>query len=295
MDTKIKAGISACLLGQKVRYDGQDKLDHYLRDTAGRFFEWLPVCPEVECGLPVPREAMRLVGAAESPRLDELGREDLCGFVFKGKSPSSGYLTAKIYSEDGVPYAKGSGLFAAAFTKRFPLIPAEDDCRMRDPDIRENFIERVFVFHRWKEFIRGGGGAAGLVEFHTRHKLMIMSRSPADLYKLGRIVASAGKSRGPALTDSYISALTEILKKKSSVKKHVNVMDHAAGYFKKQLDSDGKKELREIIENYRQGLLPVLAPLTLFNHYIREYKQDYLASQYYFNPHPLELRLRNSP
>jgi len=192
MKDRIKLGISACLLGEKVRYDGGHKLDRYLKDTLGQFIEWVPVCPEVESGLPVPREAMRLVGSLEVPRLlksrsgedytdhmlrwaekrlSEFEREDLCGFIFKSKSPSSGLRGVKVYGSSDIPRHTGTGIFAKAFMEKFPYTPVEDDGRLSDPDLRENFIERVFIFKRWKEF-RGKGSARDLIEFHTGHKLL---------------------------------------------------------------------------------------------------------------------------
>src|SRR5512135_121000 len=173
---KIKLGVSSCLLGEKVRYDGGHKLDHYITETLGRYVDWVPVCPEVEYGLPVPREAMHLSGTAEAPRLvgsrtgvdhtdgmnmwarqrlDELEKERLCGFIFKSRSPSSGMRGVKVYGGSGRPSNSGIGIFAAAFMQRFPLVPVEDEGRLHDPSLRENFIERVFVLRRWKQVSSG--------------------------------------------------------------------------------------------------------------------------------------------
>jgi len=203
---KIKLGISSCLLGNKVRYDGGHKLDHFLTDTLGRHVDWVPVCPEVECGLPIPREAMRLVGDPEHPRLitirtkvdlsgrmaawakkkvAELETQDLCVFVFKSRSPSSGMRGVKIYTDAGMPNATGSGLFARAFMNRFPLLPVEDEGRLHDPGLRENFIERVFVYQRWQDYVREDGSLGELVSFHTRHKLLLMSHSLKHYTELG--------------------------------------------------------------------------------------------------------------
>jgi uncharacterized protein YbgA (DUF1722 family)/uncharacterized protein YbbK (DUF523 family) len=311
---KIKIGISACLLGEKVRYDGQHKLDHFLKDTLGQFVEWIPVCPEVECGLSVPREAMRLEGDPAAPRLmtirtrvdltekmhswtlrriKELEKEELCGYVFKSKSPSSGMERVKVYNDKGVPRKVGSGLFAKAFMERFPELPAEDEGRMHDPVLRENFIERAFVFSRWKDFAKDAPSVNGLVQFHSKHKLLIMSHSPKILKDLGNIVASAGKSGKPELFDEYLKILMGALKLRATVKKNVNVLQHIAGYFKKLLTPDEKKEVAEIIGNYHKGFAPLIVPVTLLNHYVRKYDQEYLKEQYYLNPHPVELALRN--
>jgi uncharacterized protein YbbK (DUF523 family) len=216
MPDKIRIGISSCLLGEKVRYDGGHKLDHYLVDTLGQYVQWVPVCPEVEYGLHVPREAMHLLGSPESPRLvtrktgvdhtdgmkkwageklKKLDGEDLCGFIFKSKSPSSGYRGVKVYSESGMTSKKGIGIFAGAFIDYFPVIPVEDDGRLHDPHLRENFIERVFVFSRWKKFLAAQADRGGLVSFHTDHKLLLMSHSQKHYSVLGRSVANAKKEK----------------------------------------------------------------------------------------------------
>ena len=259
---KIKLGISSCLLGNKVRYDGGHKLDHFLTDTLGRYVDWVPVCPEVECGLPIPREAMRLVGDPENPRLvtirtkvdlsarmttwakkkvAELEKQDLCGFVFKSRSPSSGMRGVKIYTEAGMPNATGSGLFAKAFMSTFPLLPVEDEGRLHDPGLRENFIERIFVYQRWQDYVREDGSLGGLVAFHTRHKLLLMSHSPKHYTELGKLVAGAKKVRKDKLHAHYLGTLLEGLGFLATVKKNTNVLQHMAGYFKERLSADEKK------------------------------------------------------
>lgn len=310
---KITIGISTCLLGEKVRYDGGHKHDHYITDTLGRYFDWVPVCPEVGCGLPVPREAMRLVGNPEDPRLltirtridhtdrmkgwaqkklDELAKEGLSGFIFKSRSPSSGMQGVKVYSESGMPGHRGAGIFAKAFMERFPLLPAEDDGRLNDPKLRENFIERVFVFKRWQEFLEKGGSLSDLVNFHTGHKLLVMAHSPQHVITLGRYVAGTG-GYGGRLNDLYIETMMEALHLVATSRKNTNVLSHIMGYFKKQLTGDEKQELLEIIEHYYKGLIPLVVPVTILNHYVRKYNEPYLKRQHYLNPHPLELMLRN--
>jgi len=309
---KITIGISTCLLGEKVRYDGGHKHDRYITGTLGQYFEWAPVCPEVGCGLPVPREAMRLVGSPEDPRLitirtgidhtermkewaqkklDDLAREELSGFIFKSRSPSSGMQGVKVYSESGMPSRRGAGIFARAFMERFPLLPAEDDGRLNDPKLRENFIERVFVFKRWQELLKKGGAPRDLVNFHTDHKLLLMAHSPQHASILGKIVATPGKS--DSKLEAYIRTMMEGLRLIATSRKNTNVLDHIMGYFKKQLTGDEKQELLEIIGNYHKGVLPLIVPITVLNHYVRKYDEPYLKRQYYLNPHPVELMLRN--
>jgi uncharacterized protein YbgA (DUF1722 family)/uncharacterized protein YbbK (DUF523 family) len=312
MDT-IKIGISRCLLGDKVRYDGGHKQDRYLTDTLGKYCEWVAVCPEVEYGLPVPREAMRLVGTAEEPKLvtvrtqvnhtagmkawaedclDGLAKERLAGFIFKSKSPSSGMQGVKVYSSHGMPSRRGAGIFANAFMRRFPVIPVEDEGRLNDPTIRENFIERVFVFKRWQDTIERGGSAGNLVEFHTDHKLLILAHSPRHYTILGRYVAGSKGYRG-RLDDIYGNTLMEGLRLVATPKKNGNVLLHTMGYFKKRLSGDEKQELLQVIGHYQEGLIPLIVPITLLSHYVRRYDVPYLKRQYYLNPHPLELMLRN--
>jgi uncharacterized protein YbgA (DUF1722 family) len=226
-------------------------------------------------------------------RTAELEQEGLCGFVFKARSPSSGMRGVKIYNEAGIPYATGSGIFAHAFMKRFPLLPVEDEGRMHDPGIRENFIERVFVYQRWQEYIRKDGSLGGLVSFHTDHKYLIMAHSQKHYANLGRMVAAGKSARRDKLHADYLETLMEGLQLLATPKKNTNVLQHMAGYFKDTLSAEEKKELLEVITSYHDGLVPLIVPVTLLRHYVRKYRESYLSRQFYLNPHPLELMLRN--
>lgn len=311
---KIRIGISTCLLGLSVRYDGGHAHDHYIIDTLGQYFSFVPVCPETEAGLGVPREPMRLIGDPDSPRLQtmktgrdmtrrllgwarkrvrELAREDLNGFIFKSKSPSSGMERVKVYRDGGMPVKKGVGLFARTFMNHFPLIPVEEEGRLHDPVLRENFIERMFTYHRWREASRKPKGMRRLVDFHTRHKYLILSHAPRYYREMGRLVAHGKGVKPSELYSRYGRILMDALKLKATAKKNANVIHHMMGYFKKDLSPDEKQELLEVIRNYREGLLPLIVPVTLINHYVRKYDQSYLKDQVYLNPHPLELKLRN--
>jgi uncharacterized protein YbgA (DUF1722 family)/uncharacterized protein YbbK (DUF523 family) len=314
MMKKIRLGISSCLLGENVRYNGGHTLDRFLRDGLGAYVDFVPVCPEVECGLSIPREAMRLVGEPESPRLltrstlvdhtdrmmkwsagrlRELEKQDLRGFVFKSRSPSSGMTGVKVYDETGTRVRKGRGLFAGAFMDRFPVLPVEDDGRLHDPGLRENFIERVFTYDRWRNMESSGRTAGKLVEFHARHKYLILSHDRKTLKELGALTARAGKIPAVELYGQYISTLMEGMKLAATPKKSTDVLMHIMGYFKKDLSGDEKKEMLEVIERYRVGLIPLIVPVTLLNHYVRKYSPEYLQGQYYLDPHPAELMLRN--
>ncbi|MCE5281782.1 MAG: DUF523 and DUF1722 domain-containing protein [Deltaproteobacteria bacterium] len=313
---KIRIGISACLLGQNVRYDGGHRHDRYLTDTLGRWFEWVPVCPEVECGLGVPREAMHLVGDPENPRLvtirsgidhtdrmqawaagrlEALAQEGLCGFIFKSRSPSSGMAAVKVYGASGPAVKKGVGIFAGAFMRRFPLIPCEEEGRLNDPVLRENFIERIFVYGRWREMEKLGPAVKDLIAFHRDHKLLILSHSPKHVTALGRLLADPDRSDPGNLQERYVGLLMEGLRLTATVSKQTNVLQHMAGYFKKRLTPDEKRELGEVIGNYHRGLIPLVVPITLISHYVRLYDEPYLKGQVYLTPHPLELMLRNHP
>jgi uncharacterized protein YbgA (DUF1722 family)/uncharacterized protein YbbK (DUF523 family) len=310
---KIRLGASACLLGQKVRYDGQHKLDHYIVDILGQFAEFVPVCPEVECGLPVPREAMHLAGDIDAPRLvtihtgidhtgmmnawmtkklDELEKEKLCGFIFKSKSPSSGRFNVKVFGGNGIPVKQGVGLFARGFTERFPLIPVEEEGRLNDNALRENFIDKIMVFSRWREYEENDGSAQGLVEFHSRHKYMLMAHSSDSVKELGRIVAAQNRKNLTETKKRYLEALMKALDYKVTPKKNRNVMMHIMGYFKKNLSAYEKQELLDLINGYVDGLFPMLSPLTLLRHYTRKYNSEFLLQQYYLNPSAEELQLK---
>lgn len=314
MDETIKIGISSCLLGNNVRYDGGHKLDRFLRDTLGQYVTFVPVCPEVECGLPVPRESMRLVGDPNDPclvttragidhtgrmkrwaqeRLEKLAQEALCGFIFKKDSPSSGMLRVKVYNDKGVPGKIGSGLFAKAFMECFPRIPAEEEGRLHDPILRENFIERIFALRRWRSTLGQGKNLGRLVAFHTREKLLLLAHSPNHYRAMGKLVADGKQIPLATLYDTYEKLLMETLTLKSTAAKHTNVLQHIMGYFKKALSADEKQEMLEIIGRYRDGHLPLIVPVTLAGHYVRKFGQTYLADQTYLNPHPVALQLRN--
>jgi uncharacterized protein YbgA (DUF1722 family)/uncharacterized protein YbbK (DUF523 family) len=311
---KIKLGISTCLLGEAVRYDGGHKWDRFLTDTLGQYVEYVPVCPEVECGLGIPREPLRLVGDSSNlrlitvrthqdltdrmrrwaqKRLLELEKEDLCGFIFKSGSPSSGMERVKVYDRNGVPAKSGVGIFAQAFMNHFPLLPVEEEGRLNDPALRENFIERIFALKRWREVVREKPSRGKLVDFHTRNKLLLLSHSPEHYRQMGRWVAQGKKVPVKELYARYQTLFLEGLKLKATSKKNANVLQHMMGYFKEKLSADEKQELLEILDRYRRGALPLIVPITVMVHYVRKYNQPYLKEQSYLQPHPIELQLRN--
>jgi uncharacterized protein YbgA (DUF1722 family)/uncharacterized protein YbbK (DUF523 family) len=310
----VRIGVSRCLLGERVRYDGGHKRDPFLTDTLSRHVEWVPVCPEVEAGLGTPREAMRLVEGPAGPRLvtirtetdhtqrmhrfsqrrlRELKELSLCGYVFKKDSPSCGVERVRLYDAKGMASRQGAGLFAKAFMERFPLIPIEEEGRLRDAALRENFIERVFAYRRWRDLLESRPSRRSIVAFHTVHKYLLLAHSRPHYQALGRLVAQADRHAPLELALRYGAQFMEGLKVKASVKKHVNVLHHIVGYFAKDLGPMEAIELREILDEYHRGLIPLVVPLTLVRHYVNRYDVSYIRNQVYLNPHPKELMLRN--
>jgi len=310
----LRLGISRCLLGDEVRFDGGHKRDSFLTDVFGRYVEWVPVCPEVEAGLGTPREAMRLVGNAQNPRLvtiksktdhtraletlttnriAQLMELDLSGYVFKKGSPSCGIERVRLYNEHGIPNRTGVGLFARAFIEEFPLIPVEEEGRLCEPTLRENFIERVFCYRRWQDLVQSGVTRQALMQFHTIHKYLLLAHSPQQCEVLGRLVGQAHQHSPKELAHRYGELFMKVLAVKATVRKHVNVLQHILGYFKERLGAPEKAELLGVIGDYHHGLTPLIVPLTLIKHYVQIFDVGYIRDQVYLNPHPKELMLRN--
>ena len=310
----LRVGISRCLLGEEVRFDGGHKRDTFLTEVLGRYVEWVPVCPEVEAGLGTPREAMRLVGGPQDPRLvtiksgtdhtraletmtknriEELKELDLSGYVFKTDSPSCGIERVRIYNEHGKPGRTGVGLFARAFIEQFPLIPVEEEGRLCDPTLRENFIERVFCYRRWQDLVQSGVTRQALVQFHTIHKYLLLAHHPQQCEVLGRLIGQAHQHRPKELAHRYGKLFMKALAVKATVRKHVNVLQHILGYFKQRLGAHEKAELLGMIGDYHHGLTPLIVPLTLIRHYVQIFDVTYILDQVYLNPHPKEIMLRN--
>lgn len=310
----IRILVSSCLLGERVRYDGGHKRDDFVADTLRPFVEYVPVCPEVDCGLPVPREAMRLVDGPAGPRLvtgrsgvDRTGRMtawargrlrelealDLCGYICKKDSPSSGMARVKVYGESGVPSRSGAGLFTGLFMERFPLIPVEEEGRLKDPALRENFVERVFLLRRFRAIAQTGRSRGALVEFHADHKLLLLSHGRPLYSEMGRLVARAGQIPLEALYGKYRELLMTATRHPATVPRCTDVLLHMMGHLRTMLSADEKRELLEVIGNYRAKRVPLIVPVTLIRHHVRKHDVAYLARQAFLNPHPVELMLRN--
>jgi uncharacterized protein YbgA (DUF1722 family)/uncharacterized protein YbbK (DUF523 family) len=313
-DPRVRLGVSACLLGEPVRFDGGHTRNPFLTDAFGRFADWVPVCPEQEAGFGTPRETMRLVASTDGIRLltvrtrrdvteqlqrsaDErvaaLTEQSLDGFVLKQDSPSCGLTRVKVYPGAGPGPRTGRGLFATALAERLPLLPVEEGGRLSDPRLREHFIERVFAARRLRLFLADRPRPADLIRFHSRHKLVLLAHSPAAYSTLGRLVASVRpRSIQRALTD-YGQAFAAALGGMATRPRHANVLQHMAGYFRRLVSAEARGDLAGAIEDYRRGLVPLVVPIRLIAHYTHVYDVGYLSDQIYLDPYPRELMLRN--
>jgi uncharacterized protein YbgA (DUF1722 family)/uncharacterized protein YbbK (DUF523 family) len=307
---KIPVGISSCLIGQNVRFDSGHKRDSYIVGTLGEFFDFYPFCPEVAIGLGIPRPTIHLVkingdircvGVKDATndvtdRLRDYASQeqpaftDLCGYILKKDSPSCGMERVKVFTT-GQPSKEGVGIYAQEMMHNNPLLPVEEEGRLGDPGLRENFIQRVYIYHRWKQLLAEGLTVNGLMTFHARHKLIIMSH--ADYRELGQLLAGMGKDNVADIAHDYIQKLMKLLKIVVTRGNHVNVLQHIQGYLKNDLSADDKIELCEIIERYRSGEVPLIVPLTLLKHHFRKSPDPYIENSYYMSPYPQELRLIN--
>ncbi len=315
MIEKMKIGISSCLLGNEVRYNGNHASDPFVINTFAPYVDFIEVCPEVECGMPIPRETIDLYGEIDNPRLisngakidftmqmqkwvqkrlKELAHENLYAYIFKKNSPSCGLYDIRVYPDsEKSPLKAGVGMFSRAFLEHFPTIPAEDEERLHDPDSREHFIEKIFIMQRWRQLMQKPASRHQLIDFHTRHKLIFLAHNQQHYRLMGKFIAKIAELELETAYLQYFTLMTTLLNFKTTPKKHVNVLMHMLGYFKKELSSAEKQEMLDLINRFSQGLLPLIVPITMFKHYIQKYKREYLANQHYVEPHPLELKLRN--
>lgn len=310
----IRIGVSACLLGQKVRFDGGHKHNRYLTDTLAEFFELVSVCPEAEVGMGTPRETVRLEGDLEGPhmiaprsgtdwtarmnqwsrrRARQMAEDNLSGFVFKKSSPSCGVFRVSVMQANGQPLAKGRGLFAAEFTRRYPLIPVEEEGRLYDPRLRENFLERVFAYHRVQALFTGRWKRGEVVDFHSKEKYFLLAHSPKHYKQLGQLVAAIAQHSPAEFRDMYLALYMEGLGVKATTKRHVNALQHIAGHLRDQVKPEEQQRIHRVIQDYRAELVPLVVPMTLLRHYIDMLEVPYVKDQVYLNPHPKELMLRN--
>lgn len=313
---KVPVGISQCLLGDKVRFDGSHKHSRVCTEVLAQRFEFVPVCPEMGIGMGAPRETIHLMGSLHedavravgtrsadldvTEQLEQYGRDkaaelgELCGYVFMGRSPSCGLANIKVYHANGNPVGRSTrGIYAREFTQRHPLLPVEEEGRLRDPQLCDNFVTRVYAWQRWRALEASGLTHARLQDFHARHKYLLMAHKPAAYQHLGRLVALSHQRPVADAANDYIHDFMATLKTVASNKSHTNVLQHLAGYLKKLLDSTSRQELATLIDDFRQGKVPLIAPLTLLRHHLRNHPNAYVQRQVYLEPHPPELLLRN--
>lgn len=310
----IRIGVSSCLVGQEVRFDGGHKRNVFMLNNLSPYFEFVPYCPEVAIGMGVPRPPMRLVQrqdgvhavGTQDPTLDNTEAlrdyafevsgqlQAVSGYILKKDSPSCGMERVRVYDSNNVPAKTGSGIYADTLMQCHPDLPFEEEGRLMDPVLRENFIERVFIYYRWQQMIKDGLTPSALVDFHSRHKFNVLAHDEPAYRRLGRLVADAGTEQLASLAGRYIDILMQALKIPATRKRHTNVLMHVMGYLKNSLDGDDKQELLEVLDKYRLGQVPLIVPITLLKHHLRKYPQPYIDQQYYMNPYPEELMLRNS-
>lgn len=311
--TRIRIGVSSCIIGEEVRYNGGHSRQRYLTDILAPFVDYVPVCPEVEVGMGVPRPTVRLIADGDSVRMvdpknqidwtsamnrlsrskaSELAGEDLCGFVLKKDSPTCGMERVKVYTDDGTR-KNGQGLFATALMNRHPHLPVEEDGRLNDPVIRENFIERVFAYRRVKDVFTPRWTTGDVVAFHTREKLLLRAHDEVRYRELGRLVASVARIPRAAFADQYTDLFMQAMARNATVAKHCNVLQHMVGFLRRLDDQSGREEMAEAIEDYRAGLVPLVVPVTLIRHLSSRHGQTVFLESSYLSPHPKELMLRN--
>ena len=314
-NSRVRIGISSCLLGEKVRFDGGHKKDEFLTSHFGRYVEWVPLCPEFEIGLGVPRESLRLVSNGKAVRLvaprsgldhtdrmndwtiaqaRRLADERLCGYVLKRSSPSCGLVRVKVYGNSGIPNRDGRGLFAAGLVDCFPNLSMEEEGRLNDARLRENFVSQVFSYKRWMDLQQEGLTRARITHFHARHKYLLMAHHQDEMRALGSLIGRADRTiSAKRLGNEYFDAFCKVMRHTPTRRNHTNVLQHIGGYFSDKLAADDRAELTEVIDRYRRDRLPLIVPVTLIRHYVRKLDIEYLKDQIYLDPHPDELNLLN--
>lgn len=312
--SSITLGISSCLLGNEVRHDGGHKRNVYVTSTLSEYFDFRPYCPEMAIGLGTPRPTIRLTRSDSGIRLtgsdnaeldvtDDMnawstsaipGMRDLSGFILKNNSPSCGMERVRVYDANGAPSRDGIGLFADNLMKAMPWLPVEEEGRLNDAMLRENFIQRVFVYYRWQQMTHQAFTVSQLMEFHQRHKFILLAHDEEEYRKLGPLIASVTKANLQQIADEYLTRMMTCLKSRASRKRHSNVLMHVMGFLKNKIGSDDKQELIEILDSYRNGRVPLIVPITLMRHHLRQFPDEYISSQYYMSPYPEELMLRNT-
>ncbi|WP_321385515.1 DUF523 and DUF1722 domain-containing protein [uncultured Vibrio sp.] len=313
MESSIKVGISSCVLGERVRFDSGHKVSNFVTKELSNYFDFVSVCPEVGVGMPVPRPTIRLISDEErialvetknpendhtdnmlaysAKKVDQLQDQQLCGYIVCAKSPTCGMERVKVYSKHHAS-KEGVGLYTQTLMQKMPWLPVEEDGRLNDPVLKENFITRVYCLNDFYQSMSGEPTRGKIIDFHSRYKLTLMAHHPESYRALGRLVAEVARYEIEDFYTEYRLGLMKALSNRASRKNNTNVLMHLQGYFKRVLSKDEKEELATVIHDYRTGVLPLLAPLTLIKHYLNTYPDEYLQKQKYLAPHPQEMRLR---
>ncbi|MDJ0974874.1 MAG: DUF523 and DUF1722 domain-containing protein [Planctomycetota bacterium] len=316
----VRVGVSTCLLGENVRINGGHCRNTFLVEDLGKHVTWRPVCPEVEVGMSIPRPPMRLVrkkadGPEAAPelvmsktgesvhermaewseaRLDKLAHDDLDGYVFKKDSPTCGMERVKVYDDNGMPTKSGVGIWAGRFKERFPLLPTEEEGRLNDPRLRENFVLRIYTHARWRSLLENDPTPGGLVRFHTAHKMLLLAHNQQQYRELGRIVARAGADPWDEIATAYGDGLMRTLAHRPNRGRHLNTLQHLAGFLRPHLSDTHRQELHGLFATYRKGVVPLVVPLTMLCHHLRTHNpHEWAEQQVYLRPYPEELLLRN--
>jgi len=311
----VRIGVSACLLGTAVRFNGGHQRSNYVAESLSQFVQYVPVCPEVEIGLGTPREAIRLkrsdgggplqlIGSRTGSdhteamqqysicKLDQLDALNLSGYIFAKNSPTCGVHRVRVYDQNGVPSREGRGLFAAAVVERWPLLPVEEDGRLNDPQLRESFLHRVFAYHRARSLFASAWTLGDLVRFHTREKMLLLAHDPATYRRLGTLVAGAKGRPRDEIAEDYLAGFMGGLSRVATAGSHFNALEHVVGFFKRLLGPAEKRELLQLMDDFRRRFVPLAVPLTLVRHYVTSFQIAYLRDQTYLASHPRELMLQ---
>ena len=309
-----RVGISLCLLGEEVRHDGGHKHDRYATGVLGQHFQWVPVCPEVEVGMGTPREPVNLLRTEDGVimrgirsgedwtermqqysdrRVPELMQRELHGFLLKKDSPTCGMERVRLYDHNNVPGRDGVGLFAQALRDHVPNLPLEEEGRLNDKPLRENFITRVYSYYRWRNLVQAEPTPHAVITFHTQHKMLLLAHSPKHYYELGKLVGEAGNLPMEELLDRYEKIFMQALAKPASLGRQVNALQHLMGYLRETVSAEDKAELTGVIQEYHDGIVPLIVPLTLLRHHLRQIEDPWVEQQVYLQPYPRELALRS--
>lgn len=310
----IPVGISSCLMGDEVRFNGGHCHSSLCTQHFSSVFNYQKFCPEVAAGLGIPRPVLRLVGDPNTPALvftdhqDQILNKsfkqasaawlDQCaewdGYILMKNSPSCGMERVKVYAESGQPLAqKGRGIFTAELMKRYPLLPVEEEGRLNDPRLRENFILRVFAHHYFRYEVLANMNPHALLQFHSRYKYITLAHNQEGYRRLGKMLSNAGNEDIHTLAQRYFYDFMHILAKPASRKNHANTLLHLLGYLKRDISGKARQDLANVIENYRKGAVNLATPLTMIRHYLNQFGSDYVRSQRYLEPYPSELGLPN--